>query len=436
MTPARFRVVASSVVFAMAGSSSAQSPTPPSSGENKVQLTGVIINAFGDGSEHVRKMRERLQDPQQRALLREEYRGYIVEANYDAAEVLELDAATYEKLIEVLTDQQMGHLDQFHLRGFSPSPSSSPDVESHLQSQIERQSRDLDALREVLGQQKLERFQAYQWTSAERRQLRELDVYLKSSDKLSRTQKDQLIELFRTHNRSMIQGFHSTSQLRSTLGALREMPSQDPRQMPSQEELQRSSQLMTIESNEDIWRRAPESDRKLREQAAAILTASQLSALEQLHADRSKQLQQTIERMRVQAGLSPNIPAAAEAEAAEPTPAQVARDVRVRLKIAVNRGKPATFTQIVTSGTPLTVEVDGGLLVQATPTVFDNDTYELHIEYFEQGTTGKRLIGSMGNVGTLKRDPPVADSLLGGGASVVSGTKAYAIELSSSVETT
>lgn len=431
MTPTSFKVVASSVLFAIAGSSAAQSPSSPPSGEDKVRFSsGVIFNTFDDGSEHIRKMRERLQDPQQRAELREEHRGYIVESHYDVAEELELDAATHEKLIELLTDQQMAQLEQFHLRGFSHP--SSTDMESHLQPHLERQTRDIAALREVLGEEKLGRYQAYQMTFGERRQLRELDEYLAPGDELSRTQKDQLIELLRAHNRHVIQGFHATLGIRSTRNALRQMPSQEPGQVPSQEELQHRSQLMTVESNEDNWRRAPESDRQLREQAAAILSAAQLSALERLQADRLKQLQQSIEQMRVQAGLSPTIPAVAEA--AEPPPTKVARDVRVRLKIAVNRGKPATFTGVVSSGKPLTLEVDGGLLVKATPTVFDNDNYDLHVEYFEQGATGNRSIGNMGTVGTLKRDPLPSDPFLSNSASVVSGTKAYAIELSTSVE--
>ena len=422
------RLVSSGLLLAtaIAGSSNAQSPTPPPSGENKVQLTtGIVFGTFGEGSERIRQMRERLQDPEQRAALRAEHRGYIVDSNYDVAEVLDLDASTYEKLIELLTDQLMAQIEEFHLRDFSRSPS--PDVESRLQPHLERRNREIELLRDFLGQQKLERFQAFQNTLGERRQLRELDGYLKAADKLNPTQKEQLVELFRDHYERLIQDSHAGARAASA-------PSAIPPEMPSQEELQRRSQLMTIESNENNWRRAPESNRKLREQAAAFLTASQLSALEQLQADKLKDQQQWIQQMRVQAGLSPDIPAAAEA--AEPAPAMVARDVRIRMKVAVNRGNPATFTQIVSSGTAVTFEVDEGLLVQATPTLFANDTYALRVEYLEQGTTGNRVIGNASTMGTLDRTPSDGWASMGGSISIVSGSKAYAIELSSSVEAT
>jgi hypothetical protein len=421
--------VLSSVILAsaIAGSSSAQAPDPPSSGTNRVQLgTGVIFNTFGDGSEHMRKMRERLQDPQQRAALREENRGHIVVSHYDVAEVLGLDAATHDKLIDLLTDQQMAQLEEFHLRGFSETP---PDVTNHLQLHADRQNREIDALRELLGQEKLERFQVYRSTLGQRWQLREFEAYLAPTDKLNSKQKEQLIELFRAHFQRSLQDHHGMRRGRSGLDVMM-------RDMPSREELQRRSQLMTIEANEASWRRMPESDRRLREQAAAFLTASQLASLEQLHADKLQQLQRSIEQMRVQAGLNPTIPPAIEGD--EPTPAKVTRDVRLRIKIAVNHAKPVTFTEVVSSGTPYTFEIDEGLLVQATPIVYDNETYDLRVEYFEQGATGKRSIGNMGGMGTLNRVQPgnEALALMGGSSTVISGSKAYAIELSTSVEGT
>jgi hypothetical protein len=191
------------------------------------------------------------------------------------------------------------------------------------------------------------------------------------------------------------------------------------------------SQLLTIEANENVWRRTPEANRQLRQQAAAFLTAAQLSQFEQLHADKLQQLQQSIEHMRAQAGLSPNIPATVEAP--KPIVQEFTRAVRVWIKIAVNNAMPATFAEVVNSGTPFTFEMDEGLLVEATPTVFGNDTYALHIKYFEQTQTGKRLIGLIRNVGTLSRPEPADDWIMGGGSSVVVGSKAYTVELSARV---
>jgi len=434
MRPASlFNMVVGSVMFAIVGPAGAQAPDPPSSGTNRVQLTsGIVFNAFGDGSEHMRKMRERLEDPQQRAALREEHRGYIVDSHYDAAEVLELDAATYGKLIELLTDQQMAQLDEFHLRGFSQRPP--PDATSHMRFHADRQNREIDALRELLGQQKLERYQAYRSTLSERWQVREFDTYLSPGDKLGPKQKEQLIELFRARLQRLRQGHFPLGWARSGLSAPMHTPTSE---VPSREELQRRSQLMTIESNEASWRSMPESDRQFREQAAAFLTATQLATLEQMHAEKLQQLQRSIEQMRMQAGLNPTIPPAIEGDEPAP-PAKVTRHVRVRIKIAVNQANPATFTEVVSSGTPFTFEVDDGLLVQATPIVYDNETYDLQVEYFEQGATGKRSIGHMGGMGTLHRTPPGAEvlAMMGGSSTVLTGNKAYAIELNTSVEGT
>lgn len=421
----------SSVILAtsIVGSSSATAADPPSSGGNRVQLTnGVVFNVFGDGSEHMRKMRERLQDPQQRAALREEHRGYILDSHYDVAEVLELNAETRDKLIELLTDQQMAQLEEFHLRGFSQRPS--PDMKGHMQSHAERRIRDMDALRELLGEEKMERYQAYALTFGERRQVREFETYLAPGDQLNPTQKEQLLELFRaqfvrTRDRLSMRGLRF---------GLEGVPSAAPGGTPSQEELQRRSQLMTIETNQASWRSMPETDRQFREQAAPFLTATQLASLEKMHAEKLQQLQRNIEQMRVHAGLNPTIPPASEAE--EPTPAKVTRDVRVRIKIAVNHAKPATFTEVVTSGTPFTFEVDEGLLVQATPIVYDNATYDLRVEYFEQGRTGRRLIGNMGSMGSLSQASPGIEAPMGGSSTVLAGNKAYAIDLSTSVEGT
>ena len=384
---------------------------------------GVIFTTIGDGSEHIRKMRERLQDPQQRAAVRVEHRNYIVDVNYNLANVLELDTSTYEKFIDLLVDQQMARFDEVHLRDLAPTSES--DIASHFHSHVERQNQELEALRALLGQEKLARYQQFQLTLGECREVRKLDEHLKPSDKLSRAQKERLIELFHeSQQRRSLQDHHCAAQLLPSLGALRG-------DAPSPGELQRRSQLLTIGANENVWRRTPEANRQLRQQAAAYLTAAQLSQFEELHADRLRQLQQSIEHMRVQAGLSANIPAVVEAT--NPIVQEVTCAVRVQIKIAVNGAKPVMFTEVVNSNTSSTFEMDEGLLMEATPTVFDNDTYALQIKYFEQAQTGKRLIGILRDVGKLSRPEANDDWILGRDRSIVVGSKAYAIELSARV---
>jgi hypothetical protein len=381
-----------------------------------------MLKTVGEASEHIRKMRERLQDPQQRAAVRVEHRGYIVDANYDVTDVLELDAPTYEKFIDLLLDHQMVQLDAVHLRDSTP-PSES-DIGNDRQSFAERQNRQMEALHALLGQEKLARYEQFQLTLGERRDVRELDEYLKPPDKLSRTQKERLIELlYASQQRRSLQDHHSSAGLLGSLGALRG-------DAPSPEELQHRSQLLTIEANENVWRRMPEAHTQLRQQAASFLTATQLSQFEQLHADKLQQLQQSIEHMRTQAGLSRNIPTAVEAP--KPIVEEVTAAVRVRIKIAVNNAKPSTFTEVVNGGTPFTLQMDEGLLAEITPRVFDNGTYALHIKYFEQAQTGKRLISIMRSIGTVSRSEP-DDWIMDSGSPIIVGSKDYAVELSARV---
>jgi hypothetical protein len=426
--PARAWMLA--VAMSVATSAQPQSP-PPAKNELKAGGFGAsqgVFRTFGSGSDGLSELGARLKDPQERAKMRAEHRESIAASHYGVADALQLDAATLDKLIELLTDQQMTRSEAFYRNFSTRAPASDPRKEAHAEA--ERMTRQINAQREVLGQEKFERYQALQPSLGRRTQVRELEERFGEADKLSGAQRERLVELLHEELTKSIEQSHPLHFRRATLaGSLSDMP--------SPEELQRTSQLQAIRVNEETWRERPESNRELRESAAEFLTERQLAMLAQLHAEELASLQQRIEQMRVEAGLSPTIPE--QPQVVEVRPQAVTRDVKVSLKVAVDDESPRYLATVVTSGKTVSLKVSEVLVLEATPVVFDNDFYMLHLEYFETGVTGKRSIGSSGQGGQLKpQDPQMRAFQInhGGGTSVLAGSKGYAVELSAFVEAT
>ena len=420
------------LVAAMGAATSAQSQSPPpvKSESNSIEFAASdgVFQTFGNGSPWTADMRARMEDPRQRAKMREEYWQSIADSHYGVADDLQLDPATFEKLIELLADQQLERSEHF-FRGFA-TQGSPADAKNRMHAEAGRVTKQIEAQREVLGQEKLERYQALQPSLGQRMQIRELDQRLGDSDKFNGSQRERLVELLHEQFMNSIERSHGLNFMRSPLNS----PLQG---MPSREELQRSSLLQTIAANEEIWREMPESNRQLRERAAEFLTQRQLAMLEQMHAEKLASQQKVVEQMRLRAGLSATIPE--QPEAVEVPPAAVNRDVKLSIKVAVNSESPRYLTTVVSSGKSVSLKISQDLSLEATPVVFENDAYNLRVEYFETGVTGKRVIGNMGELGTLK--PASAETRAfhmstGGGSTVLTGSKGYAVEMSALVEST
>jgi hypothetical protein len=72
-----------------------------------VASDGVFQGTFGSGSQAMADMLARYEDPQQRAKMRDEQRQSTVDSHYGVADTLQLDAAAFDELIDLFTDQQM-----------------------------------------------------------------------------------------------------------------------------------------------------------------------------------------------------------------------------------------------------------------------------------------------------------------------------------------
>ena len=197
--------------------------------------TGSTLQVFGPGSHAMRQMRERLKDPQQRAALRTEWRTQIAQSHPDIGQALDIDAATEEKLIELLTDHQMDQLDEFHLRFEDDrTPAQTQSEETQIRALADRETNRVEALRELLGQERLERYQTFKTTSRERMQVAMLDAHLDSAHKLRADQKERLVAVYQEHNIRDLDQHRLTTLSRSPFGTAF-------RELPSAEELQRIS---------------------------------------------------------------------------------------------------------------------------------------------------------------------------------------------------
>ena len=394
--------------------------------ESRASSSAANVIQFGT-SDSLREKAERLKDPQQRREVRIEERARLAESNRDLRAVLELDDATEEKVLELLTDQQMERLDEMFLRTENGSIPGRLWVDL-TQAQAETQTVYIQALREVLGQEKLERYQAFERTFGERGRVAQLDARLAPAHKLQPDQRERLIGLYQDDTARYVAEMRMDRQPFAPFGRYMQT-------VTSIEEMQRQSQLMAIAGNEQNWRRLPEARRSLRQRAAAILTPAQLATLQQMHEEEIDGLRQWIERLRVEAGLSAQIPAEPEeSEVANRTP--IAGEVKFRIQLTVNRNEPNKFSHVGGNGASVTFECADGLLMEVTPLLYDDDVYNVEVTYYEQGSNGKRRIGQSGQSGVLEKQQPGSASLEFSGSSttILTGNKGYAVELKARLE--
>lgn len=408
------RMGLSLVVIAMAGVADAQ--------VNRVQTDSNIFQVLGPGSSTFRQQSERFKDPRQRAAVKAEQRASILETHRDIGVLLQIDPAIEHELVELLAEVQTSDLERFYTSATAnPTPGDQWDS---LYAHAQRETEKVQALRELLGQEKLERYKTFATLVNEYRQVAKLDARLAPAHKLNLDQKQRMAELWRDHTRSQIEGdrisMHSHGRFGFSLG----------QPMPSREELQRQSQLTTITANEASWRRMPKADEELGKRAAEFLDPMQLNALAEMNAERADSLRQWIENARVQAGLSPQIPAEPEVTP-PPAPIPVAGDVKVAIKIAINRGEATHYTDTVRNGGAVAFPCAEGLFVEARPTVYDNDVFDVRLFYYEPDSRGgRRLIGEGVQMGRVIKGSESS----GAGGSVVTGNKGYAIQTSVQVE--
>jgi hypothetical protein len=383
-------------------------PVEVQSGENQ------LIFRTGDAAQQAaQELRERLENPERRAEYRAEQRTSLEQLYSDMEQELGIDAVTKDKVMELLTDEQLMRMETSFL--------VQPDHEAAMQKEADFETQCLASLRELLGPEGLEKLQFYRATLGERQQVNQFDALLPATEKLQPEQKSKLVRLFSEKNKGVLE-----QALRSHSSTMRigEME-----RLPSPEELQRRSQLLTIEGNEAMLRRAKEENPVLEKRAAQFLSPAQLAAFTRMNEEESRRLREWIEEARLQAGLSPQIPESEQSLVPRPAPRKaVTGEATFEFKVTVNRNAPVTVTHTGPNANPILFEAAEGLWVEATPTLYEDHWLDVHLQFYEQVGSEKRRLDPGSRFGTLSHRPDGTPS--GGGMStdVVTGSKGYAVK--------
>jgi hypothetical protein len=188
--------------------------------------------------------------------------------------------------------------------------------------------------------------------------------------------------------------------------------------------MQRESQRQTRIANENSWRKMQVENRTLEQKAAAFLTFAQLAALAKYQAQEQDDRRHYVESARAEAGMDPKIPATPEE--VEQAPKLVEAQLQVEVSLTVN-GEPTTVTRTVRTGESFTFEAAQGLIVEATPVMYDDDWIDVHLKYYEDRMAGRRRLSSgISTVRARQSDGSLPSG--GGGGTVITGRKGYAVE--------
>ena len=289
-----------------------------------------------------------------------------------------------------------------------------------MQAIADAETRRLDELSKLLGEDGLRRYQKYEATRTQHGQLSHLDTRLGPNDKLEAAQRERLIEL-------LVKQFEwETSQKLSQSRAV--LSSTLPGNLFVQD-LQRSSELRTIEANQHSLRYMRESSVPMLREASAFLTPVQLQALAKMEDERTDSLRQWVEQARTQAGLDPAIPETTPTvDSNPPLRKPVSGDIRLGIRMTVDRSDGVTVSLDGRNGEPRSFEVAEGLIVEAIPTLFDDDWLDVKFNFYEKDAQGqRRRLPSSTGIGrprALDANPSVYDGM---SSTVVHGRKAYAV---------
>lgn len=370
---------------------------------------------YADGQQALQRLKEQLSDPQQRLAMRAEQRISIEAGHPDLAAALGIDAATEQKFLELLADQQLERHVEFLER---PRQAPAPGTQI-MQAIAASQTKMMEAQRAVLGDEAMERYRDYMDTLGARLQVMRLGARLAARDKLQPDQKTRLMALIHEHD-----------PLRS-----RDEPSKPPRMpglMVHSESRGTPGPRFFVafdhaDRMEDLLKRTLEADRQLLASATGLLTAPQLTALEAMQGENVARLQQHVAQVRASTAASSALSAAREAQPAEEHVRKaLPGDIRIEVSVAVDGGKPSVVKHTGPNGQAIELEVDG-LVVEVTPTLYEGNWLETRTNYYEQGPKGRRHIGG-GNQGGMVSQSLDGSLYGGGGSTVIMGSKkAYAV---------
>jgi hypothetical protein len=421
-------LVGAGAVLLVPGNATSQTETPKvDRPQNRVIFTTTPPGQSPQGAE----MRRRLADPVEREKLRAETRSGMRAGHPDMAEVVGIDAATEEKLIELLTDEQMAHLERFWAeRSPLDAAAGKPPTagQDFIRDHNAAENRSKQQIRELLGEEAFYRYLDYKETVPQRQQLVYFEKRLDAADKLTPEQKDQLMAVLRAQlSESIARRRDHINKVRLPAGVF-----------PFSAEAQ---QKETIALNEEGFRELQRDSRVLLEKIQPVLTPKQHEVYTQMEAEKVASQRRWVQQLRADAGMTP------EFDETRPPPQVEKRTpvkgrVRLEVRFQVDEHEPVTADLVTENGKAAAgFKAPEGLWVEATPTLYKDDWASVSLRIYEDRKGKRRLLTDGFNVGMLMRLPdgmpnaglPGSPLLGGGGTSSVNGSKAFTVSLNARV---
>ena len=373
---------------------------------------------FGPGKEydaHAAEMHKKLGNPQLRKQLRVETRAQVESLNPELAQVLGLAANEGAALIDLLTDQQMQHLDVFFAALSVPQTADA--ANALMQQRSNEETRNYLQIEELIGAERFERYLDYTGTVMERRYVVHFDDQLDAADKLTADRKQRLMTIVRTEIEQSMQrrrGAMSSILPRTFSGA--------------REDIETMMRKQRLESTENSFRQMQEDSKLLLARLPDVLTPSQLAVYARMENDKLARQRKHVQQMRVDAGLTPEFnegPPTARPEGRTP----VVGPVRIEVFIRTNDGEPVNVDFIAENGKAAApFAASDSLWVEATPLLFADGWAHIDYQFFEERNGERRPIrGALGSDMPTRMAPvPLG---IGGAGTTVNGRKAYAIRV-------
>jgi hypothetical protein len=417
------------VTLACAGalSSALAQQTPPPSGVFStagvtMKGNGLVFMGPGPGADaHMAEMQKRLSDPELRQQLVAETRAQMIATHPDVAEVVGLDERETAALIDLLTDQQMKHLDLFYAEFAKPHPSTPTDFDARTRKFADNETRKTQEIEALLGAERFERYLDYRQTSMERIQVARFDERLAPADKLDAEQKQRLMKIVRAAFDQSIERHRAVNRgmlLRSG----------------TREQMQSALQKNLVDSMENDFREMREDSRALLAELAEFLTPNQVAEYSKMEDEKIASQGKYVEQRRAELGVTPDLEAGPPA-AALPERVPVSGKVHLEVYFRTNDAEPVKVAFDTENGKPAPMfDAHEGLWVEMTPLLFQDGWATVEYQCYEERNGQRRKVGGRGGTGSQMADkqPPYEVGLAGGGSTIV-GVKAYSIRMDARV---
>jgi hypothetical protein len=359
-------------------------------------------------SQHAREMAEKLNDPVKRARLREEQRGAVVRSHPDVGRQLGLDRALESRLIELLTDQTMKRLEEMFVREQRKDA-----FDESMQQSADAHTRAVEEQRALLGEEGWRRFDEYRASAGERMQVAYFEQRLPAQEKLSDQAHERMIMVLRQHRDAEIARMQDPE---------RSIPSLAPSDLRDPTATSR----MMARANYRSLRSMEEASARVQEQLKQVLTERQLREYAQMEAKKLAAQRHHVEQLLEQAGLRESEleePAATLAPARKPVAGQLTFNLGVHVD-----GVETNIAQVaVMNGSGAEVQIAEDLVMQATPTLFDDGWLNLKLKFFEGTGANRRALPGETGTGHLLGLPDGTRSDSAVASTVVLGRKGYAV---------